>query len=152
VHDLIVNATRDIMHFGQEAFTRTAERARKEVEETRQVVEALAAEADRPDLTKIRTVLEEVREIGLQKFWQTASHDEQRVIIQNVIRTIRILPIPEGRRMQVGGVIELWDEWKPYGRGLPRYPRGDAGSNRSARSLEQREAYHQRKAKGESDV
>ena len=95
---LMLNREEHIDLYGEEQYKAAAREQRVKVEDGRREVDRLARLMKQPDLSKVKPLLEAVREIGVETLWGIEDFDLRRSAIEGIIERIDLEPRAEGER------------------------------------------------------
>lgn len=75
-------------------------------------LQALLLEPDRRTAIKL---LASIKLIGIETYWDSETDANRRGIVQSIIRSIRLHPVPRGRTFIRGASVEFWELGQPQG-------------------------------------
>ena len=116
----MLNREEHIDLYGEEQYKAAAREQRVKVEDGRREVDRLARLMKQPDLSKMKPLLEAVREVGVETLWEIDDFELRRSAIEGIIERIDLEPRAAGEkfftRVRVtyqGWVRELLPDLQP---------------------------------------
>ena len=126
--DMILRETYFVSLMGRQIYEETAKKTRSILETLRERVQVLELAAATPDTAEVLTLLQRIRRLGgMARFWESATHEEQRGIIERIVRRIDV--IPPQKRFITDATLELWEWAQEYAPPPPPFPKIPGGPN-----------------------
>ncbi len=97
-HSLMLNREEHIEMYGEELYKTAAKDQRVKVEDGLREVDRLARLMKQPDLSRVKPLLEAVREIGVETLWEVDDFGFWRAAIEGIIERIDLEPRGAGEK------------------------------------------------------